>query len=81
MERLAEAEKQCRFELSTTTATVQKEMVSSPARRIGRLTVEIHVSGAFSDEQKRVLEDAARSCPVTRSLHPDVEVLVTLEWD
>jgi putative redox protein len=52
---------------------VQKEMVSTPARRIGRLTLRIHMPVTLTGEERAVLERAAHTCPVHRSLHADVE--------
>ena len=63
------------------TVTVKKEMTSSPPRRIARLTVDVHVPGNFPEEQRQLLEKAARSCPVEKSLHPDIEVPLTFHWE
>lgn len=64
-----------------TTVRVSKEMVAVPRRRIGALTVEMHVPGAgVSLEQRKQLEHAAMTCPVHESLHPDVVVHVTFHW-
>ena len=61
-------------------ASVGKEMATSPVRRIGRLTVEIHVPGHLSPEQQKLLENAAHTCPVHKSLHPDIEIPVKFHW-
>ncbi|HQU41440.1 MAG: osmotically inducible protein OsmC [Planctomycetia bacterium 21-64-5] len=61
-------------------ASVSKEMAAAPARRIGRLTVEIHVPGELTEEQRKLLEHAAHTCPVHKSLHPEIEVPVTFHW-
>ena len=60
-------------------AKVEKHMNAAP-RRIGRLPVEVTVPGAFSDEEKKVLEAAALGCPVHKSLHPDIDASITLRW-
>jgi putative redox protein len=60
--------------------TVTKEMVSQPSRRIGGLGVTITVPGTFSDDDRRRLENAALTCPVKKSLHPDVQIPVTFNW-
>jgi putative redox protein len=62
------------------TATVVKEMVSQPARRIGKLTLTIDVPTRVSQEDRQRLENAAHTCPVKRSLHPDVEVQISFNW-
>jgi len=62
------------------TVTVEKEMVTSPVRRIGALKVVIRVSGALDAAQQQALRDAALSCPVHQSLHPDVAIPVEFVW-
>lgn len=59
---------------------VEKEMVQKPVRRIGTLTVVIHVAGIHDDAQKEKLKQAALSCPVHQSLHPDVAMPITFNW-
>jgi putative redox protein len=62
------------------TAKVGKEMVMTPIRRIGQLTVEISVPLELSEEHQRRLRSAALACPVHKSLHPDVKIPVTIFW-
>jgi putative redox protein len=66
--------------LQGATVKVEKQMQNAP-RRIARLPVEVHVPGAFTAEQKKLLEATARSCPVHRSLHPDIDAPITVRWD
>ncbi len=61
-------------------AVVYKEMVAAPVRMIGKLTVNIHVPVTLSEEQKRKLEHAAMTCPVHKSLHPDIQAPVEFSW-
>lgn len=68
-------------DLKGTKVTVQKEMVATPLRRIGKLTVKIAVPGKFTPEQKQKLEHAAHTCPVHKSLHPDVQIPVEFAWE
>ena len=67
-------------DLKGTRVTVQKEMVASPIRRIARLTVKIVVPVKVTAEQKQKLEQAALTCPVHKSLHPDVQTPVEFSW-
>lgn len=60
-------------------ATVEKHMNADP-RRIGRLPVEVTVEGRFTDEEKLVLERAANTCPVHKSLHPDIDAPIQLSF-
>jgi len=68
------------LDMSGATARVTKEMVSTPIRRIGRLAVTVHMPRKLSDDDQRRLENAAHTCPVHRSLHPDVEAPITFTW-
>lgn len=63
-----------------TEADVTKVMASDP-RRIAQVKVVIRFpKGNYSDKEKTVLENAARTCPVAKSLHTDIVQDVTFEW-
>lgn len=68
------------IDMSLARVRVGKEMTATPPRRIARLTVEIHLPGSISADDRKRLENAAHTCPVHRSLHPDVEVPVSFHW-
>jgi len=60
-------------------ARVEKRM-TPPPRRIGELVLEIDMPAGLSAAHRTRLEEAARGCPVTRSLHPDVSVPLTFRY-
>lgn len=62
------------LDIEGATVRVEKEMVTSPVRKIGTLKVRIHVPIALTDEQKEKLHQSALTCPVHKSLHPDVKI-------
>ena len=62
------------------TASVNKEMVADPIRRIGRLDVRIDVPQVVSTENQAKLERAAQTCPVHKSLHPDIDAPIVFNW-
>lgn len=68
------------IDITGTTATVEKEMASQPVRRIDRLAVKIRVPHQVSEENKLKLERAAHTCPVHKSLHPDVQKPIEFTW-
>lgn len=68
------------WELRGATAEVVKVMVSQPVRRIGELTVVLRIPGEFDERARTTLERAALTCPVHKSLHPDVALPVRIEW-
>jgi putative redox protein len=68
------------LDMNGATAVVEKEMTSSPPRKIQRLTVKIRMPHALGEEDRLKLQRAAETCPVARSLHPDVEQVVEFTW-
>jgi putative redox protein len=63
-----------KIDIGGSTATVIKEMTDTPSRRIGTLCVTINVPKALTAEQKTILEDAAKSCPVHKSLSHTINI-------
>lgn len=61
--------------------TVEKEMVAEPVRRIGRLPVTVRVPGQVSDADRKRLENGAHTCPVHKSIHPDIDAPITFIYD
>ena len=62
------------------TANVTKVMMADP-RRIG----EIHITVAFpklnyTEKEKKIYEHAALTCPVAKSLHPDLKQVIEFIW-
>lgn len=63
-----------------TTAEVLKVMYPDP-RRIG----EIHIKMTFpkknyTDKEKKIYENAALTCPVAKSIHPDIKQNIEFVW-
>lgn len=54
---------------------VEKHMNAAP-RRIGQLVVELWLPTGLSGEQRTRMQEVAETCPVQKSLHPDVVVSV-----
>ncbi len=69
------------IDFSSATFSVEKHMAADPVRRIGRLPVTIRMSATISEENRAVLERAAHTCPVHKSLHPDVEAPIRFVYE
>lgn len=69
------------IDLNGIAGSVVKEMVADPARRIGKLNVEVLGPERVSSDDRMKLERAAMSCPVHKSLHPSVQIGVIFKWD
>lgn len=53
---------------------VGKHMVADPVRRIGRIDVTFEMPAGLSAGERQFLENAARTCPVRKSLDPRIEI-------
>jgi putative redox protein len=60
--------------------TVEKEMTSTAPRMIASLATVITMPGGFDELTQQKLERAAHTCPVHRSLHPDVNAPIIFVW-
>ncbi|MFN3554565.1 MAG: OsmC family protein [Bacteroidales bacterium] len=62
------------FSLGTTRVKTTKVMASNP-RRIAEIIIEFDLSAeTYTDKQRTLLENAAKHCPVAKSIHPDIVV-------
>jgi putative redox protein len=69
-----------KVDISGATAAVDKEMTNAPARKIKKITVKVRVPHQLSTEHRQALEAAAYTCPVHKSMHPDVEMPIEIVW-
>ena len=51
--------------------TVQKEMASEP-RRVGKLTFDLVFPHKLNDHDFQVMKNIVRTCPVMRSINPEI---------
>ncbi len=68
------------IDIAGATATVEKEMSSTVPRRIHSLKVRIRIPHILSSESQQKLERAAHTCPVHKSLHPDILTPIEFIW-
>ncbi|ADE55103.1 OsmC family protein [Coraliomargarita akajimensis] len=59
---------------------VSKEMSADLPRRIVKLSTEVWIPCALSDEQKAMVENAAATCPVHYSLNPEIDKPIIFHW-
>ena len=59
---------------------VEKHMVLDPVRRVGRLVLHFELPAGFPPDARATLEEAARTCPVKQSLHPEIEMELFFDW-
>lgn len=68
------------LKIEGTEVEVTKEMVQEPVRRIGKLTVNFKMPAGIPEKGRALLERAALTCPVHKSLHPDIEIPVKFTY-
>lgn len=67
-------------DIKGTTIQIQKHMGTDP-RRIIAIDVDIQIADrGLSDKQKEILQRAALTCPVAKSLHPDINQNITFSY-
>jgi putative redox protein len=69
------------IDLSDTKMEVTKHMLSDP-RRVGKVEINIQFPSALNlgEKERIIFQRVGDNCPVKKSLHPDVEVLVEYVW-
>jgi uncharacterized OsmC-like protein len=68
------------FDLNDVKADVQKNMKGDP-RRVGSIDLTFSIPGSLqsiNEKDKTVLKNTGLTCPVAKSLHPDIEV--NIDW-
>jgi uncharacterized OsmC-like protein len=68
------------IELGEMEVEITKIMGSDPRRVIG---IDLNFSVPdlnYDDKTKQILKNAAFTCPVAKSIHPDIEVKTTFNW-
>lgn len=61
------------WKLDGTYFRIEKHMSQNP-RRVGKLPISMHLPSALTLDQRTVLERAALTCPVYKSINSEIEV-------
>ena len=67
------------IDLKGTRLEITKIMAAEP-RRIAEIKIDFYLPGDYSDKDKKILERAADTCPVAKSLHPDLVQNITFHY-
>ncbi|MBT01873.1 osmotically inducible protein OsmC [bacterium] len=65
----------CKFNMS-----VEKKMSKNLPRKISELLVVFKMKNKYSKKEKEILNNAALTCPVHRSLNESIDIQVDFEW-
>lgn len=67
------------LDLTGTTANVTKIMATEP-RRVAQIDVQVKVKGVSEEKDQIILKNTALTCPVAKSLHPDLLQNIQIEF-
>ena len=67
-------------DISGTRGRVAKGMSADLPRRIANISVDLEIPLPPDHPSRADLEQAAMSCPVHHSLHPDIEKVINWHW-
>ena len=68
------------IKLGNIEADIEKTMVSDP-RRVSKIRIVLRIDNmGYGDREISILKNAALTCPVAKSLHPDIEQVVDFIW-
>ena len=69
------------IDLTNTSVEVTKHMLPDP-RRVAKIEVKLNMPSALKldEKDKTILERVGSNCPVTKSLHPDMQVEIQYNW-
>lgn len=68
------------FDIDGATANVTKKMAENP-RRVGEIEIELSFpANNYTEKVKEIIERSAKSCPVAKSLHPDIIQNITFKY-
>jgi putative redox protein len=68
------------LDLTGMTAETEKLMTSAPPRRIASLRTRLTIPLPADHPQRQLLEQAAHTCPVHKSLHPEIDAAIEFAW-
>ncbi len=69
------------WNIDGTKVSVEKIMGTEPRRITGvNIIFDFPAGHGLSDKDRKILENAAYTCPVAESIHPDIKQNVTFNW-
>ena len=67
------------IDLTDSKAEVQKHMASDP-RRVAKIEVEVFLPEKINEKERLILEKTGNNCPVAKSIHPDIDLVLRYHW-
>jgi uncharacterized OsmC-like protein len=67
-------------DMTNAKAAVTKHMSSEP-RRVAKIEVAVSLPSKIDEKERIILERTGNNCPVAKSVHPDIELVLTYDWN
>ena len=67
-------------DITNAKAEVTKHMASDP-RRVAKIEVEVFLPANGDEKERLILEKTGNNCPVAKSVHPDIELVLNYKWE
>lgn len=67
------------YDINGTHVDITKVMGTAP-RRVVEIIVELNFPMDYSDKHKKIIEAAAKECPVANSLHPELKQTIIFNY-
>lgn len=71
---------QLEVDITNAKADVTKHMLSDP-RRVGKIEVSLRLPENGSETNRKILEKTGDNCPVIKSIHPEIELVISYMWN
>jgi len=68
------------FNIKGSNIQINKIMGKNP-RRVSHIKIIININGELTDKEKQLLIKAAKHCPVSKSIHPEIEEEVVFNFN
>lgn len=67
-------------DITNAKAQVTKHMASEP-RRVAKIEVAVSLPSNINEKERIILERTANNCPVAKSIHPDIQLVLNYNWN
>jgi uncharacterized OsmC-like protein len=68
-----------KVDITNAKAEVTKHMASDP-RRVAKIEVDVSLPANGDEKERLILEKTGNNCPVAKSVHPDIELVLNYKW-
>ena len=69
-----------RVDLTGADAAVTKHMLGNP-RKVDKIEVTVTLPETGSEKDREILEKSGDNCPVIKSIHPEIELVISYDWN